>query len=50
MVVVQLADQLLLIPEGRSSNLIIGKLLCRTSLQLTDKKTKIKKKRPGMAH
>ena len=47
MVVAQLVEQLLPTPEIRGLNLDIGKIL---STNCTIEKTKIKKKRPGMAH
>ena len=43
----QLLERSLLTPEIRGSNPIIGKIL---STNCTIEKTKIKKKRPGMAH
>ena len=53
-VVAQLVEQSLPIPEIRGSNPVIGKILFinRTIVycQLCSEKTKIKKKRPGMAH
>ena len=51
--VAQLVERSLPTPEVRSSNPVIGKLLNRTFYQFTVicfEKTKIKKKRPGMAH
>ena len=50
-VVAQLVEQLLQIPEVCSSNPDIGKNLYWTFTVLNSiEKTKIKKKRPGMAH
>ena len=51
-VVAQLVERLLPIPEVRGSNPVIGKDLNLTFVycQLCIEKTKIKKKRPGMAH
>ena len=51
-VVAQLVERSLPIPEVRGSNPVIGKNLYWTFVycQLCIKKTKIKKKRPGMAH
>ena len=50
-VVAQLVEQLLPIPEVCSSNPDIGKNLYWTFTVLNSiEKTKIKKKRPGMAH
>ena len=46
-VVAQLVEQLLPIPELRSSNPDISKILTTNS---TIEKKKIKKKRPGIAH
>ena len=47
----QLVERLLLTPEFRGLNLDIGKLLYGTFFTVNCiKKTKIKKKRPGMAH
>ena len=46
-IVAQLIERSLLTPEIRGSNLDIGKIL---STNCTIDKTKIKKKRPGMAH
>ena len=50
MVVAQLVEQSLLIPEVRGSNPVIGKNLYRTFTVNCIEKTKIKKKRPGMTH
>ena len=50
MVVAQLVERLLPIPEVRSSNPVIGKNLYWTFAVNCIEKTKIKKKRPGMAH
>ena len=47
MVVAQLVELLLPTPEIRGSNPDIGKIL---STNCTIEKTKIKKKKPGMAH
>ena len=47
MVVAQLVEQSLLAPEIRSSNPVIGNFYL---LFILLKKTKVKKKRPGMAH
>ena len=44
----QLVEQLLPIPEVRSSSPVIGKHLCWTFTVNCTEKTKIKKKRPGM--
>ena len=49
MVVAQLVEQSLLIPEVRSSNPFIGNVLYCTFILNFIEKTKIKKKRPGMA-
>ena len=53
-VVAQLVERLLPIPEVRGSNPVIGKNLfiywTFVYCQLSIEKTKIKKKRPGMAH
>ena len=53
-VVAQLVERLLLIPEVRGSNPVIGKNLfiywTIVNCQLCIEKTKIKKKRPRMAH
>ena len=49
-VVAQLVERLLPIPEVRGSNPVIGKNLYRTFTVNCIEKTKIKKKRPGMAH
>ena len=53
-VVAQLVERLLPIPEVRGSNPVIGKnlfiYLTFVYCQLCIEKTKIKKKRPGMAH
>ena len=46
-VVTQFAERSLLTPEVRGSNPDIGKIL---PTNCSIKKTKIKKKRPGMAH
>ena len=49
----QLVERSLLIPDVYGSNLVIGKnfLYCTfVYCQLCIEKTKIKKKRPGMAH
>ena len=50
MVVAQWVEMSLTIPEVRSSNPVIGKNLYRTFTVNCIEKTKIKKKRPGMAH
>ena len=50
MVVAQLVERSLPIPEVRSSNPVIGKNLYRTFTVNCIEKTKINKKRPGMAH
>ena len=51
MVVVQLVEQLLPMSEICGSNPVIGKLLYRTFVSVNCiEKTKIKKKRPEMAH
>ena len=54
MVVAQLVERLLPMPEVRSSNPFIGKKLYLYGTfvycQLCVEKTKVKKKRPGMAH
>ena len=47
MAVAQLVEQLLPTPEVRGLNLDIDKIL---STNCTIEKTKIKKKKPGMAH
>ena len=49
MVVAQLVEQSLLIPEVRGSNPFIGNVLYCTFILNFIEKTKIKKKRPGMA-
>ena len=49
-VVAQLVKQSALIPEVRSSNPVIGNNLYCTFTVNCIEKTKIKKKRPGMAH
>ena len=51
-VVAQLVERSLLTPEVRSSNPVIGKLLSDIYLITVNwiEKTKMKKKRPGMAH
>ena len=49
-VVAQLVERSLPIPEVRGSNPVIGKNLYRTFTVNCIEKTKIKKKRPGMAH
>ena len=49
-VVAQLAEWSLLTPDVRSLKLIIGKILFTNSTFQNTKKTKIKKKRPGIAH
>ena len=46
----QLVERLLPIPEVRGSNPVIGKNLYRTFTVNCIEKTKINKKRPGMAH
>ena len=46
----QLVERLLPIPEVRGSNPVIDKKLYRTVIVNCIDKTKIKKKRPGMAH
>ena len=51
MVVAQLVERSLPTPEVRDSNLVIGKKLFILNIcQLCIKKTKIKKKKPAMAH
>ena len=51
MVVAQLVERSLPIPEVHGSNLVIDKLLYLTMFTVNCiEKTKIKKKRPGMAH
>ena len=50
MVVAQLVEQSLPIPEVHDSNPVIGKKLYRTFTVSFVEKSKIKKKRPGMAH
>ena len=51
MVVAQLVEQSILTPEVRGSNPIIGKIYIAHLLTLNCiEKTKVKKKRPGMAH
>ena len=49
-VVAQLVERLLPIPEVCGSNPVIGKNLHSTFTVNCIEKTKIKKKRPGMAH
>ena len=49
-VVAQLVERSLSIPEVRGSNPVIGKILYWTFTVNCIEKTKIKKKRPGMAH
>ena len=51
-VVAQLVERSLLTPEVRSSNPVIGKLLLDIYLITVNwiEKTRMKKKRPGMAH
>ena len=50
-IVAQLVERSLLIPEDRGSNPVIGKKLCvYICVRQCIGKTKIKKKRPGMAH
>ena len=49
MVVAQLVEQLLSIPEVRGSNPVIGKILYLTFTVNCIEKTKIKEKRPGLA-
>ena len=49
-VVAQLVERLLPIQEVRNSNPVIGKKLHWTITVNSIVKTKIKKKRPGMAH
>ena len=46
----QLVERLLPIPEVRGSNPVIDKKLYRTVIVNCIEKTKINKKRPGMAH
>ena len=46
----QLVERSLPIPEVRGLNPVIGKNLYRTLFVKCIEKTKIKKKRPGMAH
>ena len=50
MVVAQLVERLLPIPEVHGSNPVIGKNLYLTITVNCIEKSKIKKKRPGMAH
>ena len=54
MVVAQLVEHSLPIPEVRGSNPVIGKYLFISNICILStvcvEKTKIKKKRPGMAH
>ena len=50
MIVAQLVERLLPIPEVRGSSPVIGKKLYRIFTVNCVEKTKIKKKRPGMAH
>ena len=49
-VVAQLVELLLPIPEVRGSNPVIGKIYIEHLTVNCIEKTKIKKKRPGMAH
>ena len=49
-VVAQLVERLLPIPEARGSNPVIGKNYIEHLLSTVFEKTKIKKKRPEMAH
>ena len=51
MVVAQMEERSLLIPEGRGSNPVIGKIYNEHLFTVNCiEKTKRKKKRPGMAH
>ena len=51
MIEAQLVEQSLPKPEIRGSNPVIGKFyLLSTVLKTSTEKTKIKRKRPGMAH
>ena len=49
-VVAQLVERSLPIPEGRGSNPVIGKILYQILTVNCIEKTKLKKRRPGMAH
>ena len=50
MVVAQFVEHWLLTPETRGSNPNFGKILSNYELHIEKEKTKMKKKRPGMAH